>query len=64
MMMVQNYVNGSFSINRRAARALDKKSPEPMAQIQKNFTELILIIPSTKIAQMVPLCWTKGLSEL
>ena len=30
-------------------------SPEPQVQIQNNFTEVFLIIPSTKIAQMVPL---------
>ena len=48
--------NGSAIPNRRAARALDKKSfettfpPEPLAQIQNNFTELLPITPSTKIA--------------
>ena len=39
-------------------------SPEPLLQIQNNFTELFLWIPSTKIAQMVTLHWTKGLPEL
>ena len=59
--LFQNCINGSTPPNRRAARALDKKSfkqhwpPEPQAQIQNNFTEKILIIPSTEIAQMVPL---------
>ena len=28
---------------------------EPLVQIQNNFTEWYLLIPSTKIAQMVPL---------
>ena len=40
----------------RATRALDKKSfkqhlPESLVQIQNNFTELVLMMPSTKIAQ-------------
>ena len=35
-----------------------------MVQIQNNFTELFLIIPFTKIAQMVLLHWTKGPQEL
>ena len=40
-------------------RALDKKcqTSEPMVQIQNNFTEMFLMIPSTKIAQ-------KGLAPL
>ena len=55
--------------NKGAARALDKKcllmaSPEPLAQIQNDFTELFLIMDSTKFAEMVPLHWTKGLPEL
>ena len=36
----------------------------PLLQIQNNFTELFLIIPSTKIAQMGSLRGTKGLPEL
>ena len=32
-----------------------KKIPEPLVQIQINFTELFLCIHSTKIAQMVQL---------
>ena len=39
-------------------------SPELLVQIQNNSTELFLLIPSTKIAQMVPLCWIKGPPEL
>ena len=35
-----------------------------MVQIQNNFTELFFMMPSTKIAQMVPLRWTKELPEL
>ena len=58
--------------NQRATGAQDKKSykrhllqaPEPLVQNQNNFTELFLMVPSTKIAQMVPLPWTKGLPEL
>ena len=42
---------------------LDKKcrqtSPEPMVQIHNNFTEMFLMIPSTKIAQRVGLHQTK-----
>ena len=58
------------SLNKRAARALDKKylqtasPPAPLVQIQDNCTALFLIISSTKIAQMVALHWTKGLPEL
>ena len=58
------------SPNKGTARALDKKCLlmtfpcEPLVQIQNNFTELFLIMPLTKIAQMVLLHWTKGLPEL
>ena len=50
-------------------RALDKKflsitSPEPQVQIKNKFTVLFLMMPSTKIAEMVPLHRTKGLPEL
>ena len=56
--------------NKRAARALDKKyllatsPPEPLVQIQNYFTDMFLMMPSTKLAQMVTLCRTKGLPEL
>ena len=49
-----------------AARAVDKKCllmtfpPEPQVQIQNIFTELILIMPSTKIAQMSRSAEQKG----
>ena len=33
--------------------------PEPLVQIQTNFTELFLVMPFIKIAQMVMLRWTK-----
>ena len=54
-------------LNKMAAKAPDRKylqkasTPEPLVQIQNNFTELFLIIPSTNIAQMTLLHWTKGL---
>ena len=38
--------------------------PEPLVHIQNNFTEMILIMPFTKIAQKVPLDQTKGQPEL
>ena len=38
--------------------------PEPLVQIQNNFTELFLMMPSTKIAQMVLLQQIMELSEL
>ena len=56
--------------NKRAARALNKKCilitspPEPLVQIQNNFTELFLMIASTKIAQTVLLCFMQGSLEL
>ena len=34
--------------------------PEPMVQILINFTEMYLIMPSTKFEKMVPLRWLKG----
>ena len=54
--LYQNCINDSAPPNMGAARALDKNSltaspPEPLVKIQNNFTELFLIIPSTKIAQ-------------
>ena len=46
------------SAKKGAARALDKKylqmkSPEPLVRNQNNFTEMVLMLPSTKIDQMV-----------
>ena len=38
--------------------------PEPLVKLQNNFTELFFIMPFIKIAQMVPLHWSKGLQEL
>ena len=37
-------------------------SPEPLVQILNNFTEMFLMIPSTKIAQTVLLHSKKGLA--
>ena len=37
--------------------------PETQVQIQNDFTEVFLIIPSTKIAQMVPLHTNKRASK-
>ena len=54
----QNCTNGSTLMNKGAARALDKKCilmtfpPEPLVQIQNNFTEMFLMMPSSKGAQM------------
>ena len=39
-------------------------SPEPLVQIQNNFTELFLMMASTEIAQTVLLGFIKGLPEL
>ena len=56
--------------NKRAARAVDKKylkttsPPKPLVQIQNNCTELFLMMPSTKIAQIVLLHQTKEPPEL
>ena len=51
----QNYSN---VLLRRKGRALVKKyllmkSPEPPAQNQNNFTEMVLMLPSTNIDKMV-----------
>ena len=57
----QNCINYSAPLNRRAARALDKKSFKRYLflnhwpQLKNVFTELFLIIPSTKISQIFPL---------
>ena len=53
-----------------AARAKNRKtlkttsSPRPMGRFQNNFTEMFLGWPSTKIAKMVSLRWTKWPSKL
>ena len=39
-------------------------SRESLIEIQNDFTELFLIMYSTKIAQMVLLYWKKGLPDL
>ena len=51
-----------------AARALDKKylqttfSPEPLVQIQNNFTEMFLMLPSTKLITTFSIVtWLPGL---
>ena len=38
-------------------------SPELLTQIQNHFTQIFPMMPSTKNAQMVLLCWTKLPSE-
>ena len=49
--LFQNCIIGFAPLNRRVARAPDKKflkrlsSPEPLTQVQNNFTELFLLIP-------------------
>ena len=64
--LLQNCKNGSTPLNKRAARAPDKKknflmtSPEQLVQIYNNSTELFFLIPSIKIAQMVLPRWKKG----
>ena len=51
-------LNGSTLLNTSATRALDKKShPEPLVQIQNNFT-IFLMLPSTMIDQNIQLDWT------
>ena len=68
--LYQNCTNGSAQPNKGATRALDKKCrlmtfpPEPLVQIQNNFTELFLILASTKIAQTISLGLIRGLPEL
>ena len=68
--LYQHLTNGSAQPNKWATRVLDKKclymtSPlEPLVQIQTYFTEIFLIMPSTKIEQMVLLHKTRGPLEL
>ena len=63
--------NSSAPLIMRAARALDRKSlirhlllNHALVQIQNSFTEMLLILPSINIAQIVPLRRTKGPPEL
>ena len=68
--LFQNYMNGSAPLNRRASRALDKKSFKQhlllnhWPKFKKKITKLFLIILSTKIAQMATRRWTKGLPDI
>ena len=68
--LYQNCTNGYAPLNKKTARTPDKKylqtafPPEPFVHIQNNFTGLFLMMPSSKIAQMVPVHWTKGLPEV
>ena len=54
-VLYHNCINGSALLNTRATRAPEKilettYPPEPLVQIQNNFTELFFMMPSTKIA--------------
>ena len=55
-------LNGSAQMDKRIARALDKKyilttsSPEPLVHIEHNFTEFFPHDAFYQIAQMAPLC--------
>ena len=48
-------LNGYVQMDKRIARALDKKyilttsSPQPLVHIQNNFTEFFLVMSSTKL---------------
>ena len=55
--LFQNRIKGLAPQNRRAARAPNKKlfKQHLLTKIQNNFTALFLLIPSTKITQMVTL---------
>ena len=57
--LFQNCINGSAPLDRRDVRA-----PEPLVQIQNYFTGLLLMMPFSNIAQLVPAYRTKGLPEL
>ena len=58
-MVPHKCTNGSSLLNKWVAIALDKKClkmacpPELLVQIKYYFSEMFLIMPSTKIAQMV-----------
>ena len=62
--------NCSTLLNKVAARAKNRKTrkmtspPRPIGWIQHNLVEMFFGWPSTKIAKMVPLRWTKWPSEL
>ena len=62
--------NCSTLLNKVAARAKNRKTHKmtsplrPIGWFQHNLVEMFFGWPSTKIAKMVPLCWTKWPSEL
>ena len=62
--------NCSTLLNKVAARAKNRKTrkmtspPRPIGWFQHNLVEMFFGWPSTKIAKMVPLRWTKWPSEL
>ena len=53
--LYQNCTNGSAQMDKRIAKAAEKKyilttsPPEPLVHIQNNFTEFFLMMPSTKL---------------
>ena len=55
MVLLNGPAHGSAQMDKRIARALDKKyilttsPPEPLVHIQNNFTEFFLMMPSTKL---------------
>ena len=63
--LYQNCSNDSATLNKMATRAINRNklltisSAKPVYRVWNNFTEMFLGLPSTKIAQMVPLLWTK-----
>ena len=69
MFSTKNCTKGSAPQNKRDSRALDNISLNTniswtTVQNQNNFTEMNLMLPSTKIDQMVFLYWTTWLPEL
>ena len=68
--LYRNCTSGYTPLNKRVARAPDKKyllmafPPEPQVQIQNNFTGLFFMIPSSNIAQMFPVHWTGAAKAL
>ena len=61
--LFQNCINGSAPTIQEDCQKSRKEifyttSPEPLTQIQYNFTELFLMMHSTKISQMVPHHWS------